>query len=137
SRSRVKPGNDRCALTNRSQSRTRGSHHRLHGVDEGLPGLTLLGQLPASLRREPVEASTPLARLLDPAALDPAAVLETEERGVERRQGERQPAARAGLDELADFVPMAGPGLEQRQDEHLGAAFLQFCAEHCAKAPYM
>src|SRR4029450_7595866 len=129
----ARPGNDRCVRTYCSQSRTRGSHHRFHGVDEGLPGLALLGQLPASLRCEPVEASPPFSRLLDPPALDPAAVFEPKERRVEGGEGEGQPSARARLDQLADLIAMAGTSLQQRQDEHLAAAFLQFRAEHMVR----
>ena len=54
----------------------RGPHHPFHGFDERVPSLALLDQYAASLRREPIEASPPLAGLLDPAALDPAAALE-------------------------------------------------------------
>src|SRR5918912_1780781 len=99
-----------------------GPHHRLDRADERRPGLPLLGQLAASCRREPVETAPPLARLLDPAALDPAAVFETEQRGVERGEREGQPAARARLDQLADLVPVPRTGFEQRLDEHLDAA---------------
>jgi hypothetical protein len=32
---------------------------------------------------------------------------------------------RAGLDELADLIPVALAGFEQRQDQELGAAFFE------------
>src|SRR4029453_1588816 len=137
SRSRTRPGSDRCARTYRPQSRTRRPHHRFHRVNEGLPRLTLLGQLPAPFRGEPVKTSPPLARLLDPAALDPPPVFKAEERRVECGEREGQPPPRSCLDQFADLVAVPGASLEQREDEHLATAFLQFRAEHYNKAPYM
>src|ERR671924_659805 len=113
----------------------RGSHDCPYGPDEGFPGLPLLGQYAASRGREPIEASSPLACLLDPAAFDPAAVLEAEQRGVERGKSERQLAARARLNQLANLISVAGTTLEQRQDEHLDAALFQFRAEHVLSLP--
>src|SRR3954471_16955735 len=95
SRSRARSGNDRWSRTYCSQSRIGGPHHCFYGADECFPGLPLLAQYAAPLGREPVEAPAPLTRLLNPAALDPAAVLEAEQRGVERREGKRQLPARA------------------------------------------
>src|SRR3954468_15388766 len=135
SRSRARSGNDRWSRTYRSQSRTGGPHDCFDGPDERLPGLPLLAQDAAPLRREPVEASAPLTRFLNPAALDPAAVLEAEQRGVERWEGKRQLPARAGLDQLADLVSVARTSLEQRQDEHFAAALFQLRAEHVISLP--
>src|SRR5437867_9227316 len=131
SRSRARSGNDRCVRTYCSQSRTGTPHHRFHSGDERLPRLALLHQDAPSFWHEPVETSPPLAWLLDPAALDPAAVLEAEQCGVERGEGEGQLPARARLNQFPDLVAMAGTGLEQRQDEHLAAALLELGAEHC------
>src|ERR687898_1542888 len=103
SRARARSRSTRWLRTYCSQSRMGGPHDSLDGADEGLPGLALFGQHAASLWREPVEAPSPLTCLLDPAALDPAAVLETQQRGIERRKGERQLPARPRLDQLADF----------------------------------
>ena len=99
----------------RPQSRMRGSHDRSYRADERFPGLALLGQYAAPRWREPVEASSPLAWLLDPAALDPAAVLQTEQRGVERGEGERvslsAPESARRFDTCP--VPVTGTSLEQ------------------------
>src|SRR4030095_1280968 len=46
------------------------------------------------------------------------------------RQRECQLSPRASLDQLADFIPVTRTSLEQREDQHLAAAFLQFRAEH-------
>src|SRR6476661_3803165 len=94
-------------------SRGLGFHDCFHGGDERLPRLALLRQHAASLWHEPVETSPALTWLLDPAAFDPAAVLEAQQRGVERGEGERQPPSRARLDQLADLVAMPGTSLEQ------------------------
>src|SRR5204863_4841049 len=73
-----------------------------------------------------IVAAAPLSCLLDPSPFDPAALLEAVERGVERRQGEAQAAAGAGLDQLGDRVTVAALVLDDRQDDDLGAAFLGF-----------
>src|SRR5262245_3087670 len=116
--------------TNARQSRISAIHHVVHGLDVELPDGTLIGQNPAARRRQSVETAIALARLFDPATLDPAAVFEPQERRIQRRQRKGQPAARPRLDELADLVAMARPGVDERQDQHLDAAFLQFGAEH-------
>src|SRR5688572_26110545 len=129
-RSRVRWGSGRCVRTYVSQSRMRASHHCVNRVDEVRPCLALLREDPASFRGEPIETASPLAGLLDPAPLDPAAGFEAEQRGVERRQRECQLSPRAGLDQLADFIPVTRTSLEQREDQHLATALLQFGTEH-------
>src|SRR5689334_20958171 len=52
--------------------------------DEAAPVGALLGEHPPSGLRDAVVAPPPLAGLLDPAPLDPAAILQPVERGVER-----------------------------------------------------
>src|SRR5688572_27595680 len=81
---------------------------------------------------EPIEAPFALAGLLHPPSLDQAAVLEPQQGGVERRQRKTQAPAGPRFDELPDLVSMPRPGLQQRQDQHLGAALLQFRTEHSA-----
>ena len=53
------------------------SRDAVDGLDKYLPALTLGSQHLASLRGEPVIAPPPLAALLHPAALDPAALFQT------------------------------------------------------------
>src|SRR6185295_10955172 len=122
---------------NSCQSRIADAHHVVDGGDVGLPRRALLRQHAPALTREPVETALALARLLDPTALEPPAVLEPEQRRVQRGQREGQPPARPGLDELADLVAVPGSGLDERQDQHLDAALLEFGTEHGATPPYM
>src|SRR4051812_22930154 len=104
SRSGVSPGSVSRARTNAFQSGIAALQHRVDREDVRSPRLSLLGEHPPALRREPIEASLPLARSLDPAALNPAAVLEPEQRRVERRQRELQTPSRARLNQLANLI---------------------------------
>src|SRR5687767_7027005 len=131
-RSGASPGRARRAATNAPQSRTALSDHLVDGGDVGLPRLALLGQDAAALGGQPIETALAMPRLLDPPALDQAAVLETKQCRVEGRQGEAEAAAGARLDELADLIAVPRLRLQQRQHQHLGAALLQFGAEHRA-----
>src|SRR5687768_5021397 len=115
--------------TSSDQSGMLASGDESHGLDERLPGLQLRGEHPAPLGRHGVEPAAPLARLLDPAALDPATLLEAVEQRVQRVDVERQVAAGARVDELAQLVAVAGPGVEQREDEQLRRASLQLAIE--------
>src|SRR5262245_18858495 len=80
--------------------------------------------------REPVVPAPALARLLDPAALDPAALLEAIQQRIERRDAELQHTARARFDQLAEVVAVARLILDERQDEQLRASLLQLAIEH-------
>src|SRR3954454_7523450 len=104
SRSGVRPGSVSRARTNAFQSGIAALHHRIDGDDVRSPRLPLLSQHPPALCRQPIEAALPFARTLDPAPLDPAAVLEPEQRRIERRQRKFQTPTRAGLNQLANLV---------------------------------
>src|SRR5262249_53314666 len=86
---------------------------RLHAGDaadgsrELAPGGALRREDVGARRREAVIAAAALARLLDPAPLDPAALLEPIEERIQRRDAERQHAAGPRLDQLAQLVAMA------------------------------
>src|SRR5262245_38742355 len=82
------------------------SRDEAHRLDECLPGLALADEDAAALGGEAVEAAPPLAGLLDPAAAQPAALLEAVEQGVERCDVELEPPVRPRLDQLADLVAM-------------------------------
>src|SRR5687767_9400940 len=116
--------------TKASQLRTARSDHVVDGRHVGRPRLSLLLEHAAAILRQPVITALAFAGLLDPAALDPAAILEAEQGRVEGRERELQPAAGSLLDQLADLVSVPRPRFNQRQHEHLRAAFLQFRAEH-------
>src|SRR5688500_9145352 len=95
-------------------------------ADELLPRLFVLLEHAAAFGREVVEAPPPLAGLLDPAPLEPAALLEAIEQRVQRRDVELDLAAGAQLYELADLVAVTRARLDDRQHDELGGAFLQF-----------
>src|SRR5687768_15716148 len=92
SRSGVRSGSVRRDRTNACQSRIGRAHDVVDGGDEGAPGIALPGQYFPAFRRELVAAALALARLLDPAAFDPTPVLELQQQGIQRRQGERNAA---------------------------------------------
>ena len=83
----------------------------------------------ASTRRpaggDAVVALAPLPGLLDPAPLDQPAGFHPVEQRIERGGVKGQDAVRPLLDQLGDLVAVARALLEQRQDQHLGAALLQ------------
>jgi hypothetical protein len=55
-----------------------------HGLDEGAPGLALPGEHATALSCQTVEAAPPLACLLYPAPLQPAAFLEPVQQRIKR-----------------------------------------------------
>src|SRR5258706_4066230 len=91
----------------------------------------------AALRREdartgggqPVVAAPALARFLDPAADDPAALLEPVQQRIQRGDAEFQHAARSRLDQLAQVVAVARLIFDERQDEELGAPLLELAVQ--------
>src|SRR5262249_49945406 len=100
------------------------------GLDEIAPRVALRSQHARAGWRQPVVAPPPLARLLDPAALDPAALLQPVEQRVERCDAEAEQATRARFDQLAQVVAMPRLILDERQDQQLGAPLLQLAIEH-------
>src|SRR5688572_21603298 len=103
-----------------------------HRGDEGLPGSALAGEHPPALGGEPVETPAPLPRFLHPSALQPAALLEAIEEGVERGDVEFQLTGRSRLDQAADLVAVPGAALDDGEDDQLGRALLQLAVEHAA-----
>src|SRR5574338_485232 len=77
------------------------------GGDELLPAVALGLEGGAAVGGEAVEALAPLAGLLDPASDDPPALLHAVEERVEGRDVEDEDAARSGLDELLELVPVS------------------------------
>src|SRR5215218_8687714 len=100
-----------------------------NGGDEALPSRALDCQDLAAGRGQPVIAAAPLASLLDPATLNPAALLQAIEQRIERGDAEPYGAVRPRFDDLADLVAVAWPVLDERQDQHLGAALFQLAIE--------
>jgi hypothetical protein len=99
------------------------------GLDERGPRLSLLCEHAPAFGCDFVEAAAPLAGLLDPAALDPSTLLEAVEQRVKRIDVERQLAAGSRVDQLAQFVAVTGPRVEQRENQQLRRSFLQLAVE--------
>jgi len=59
------------------------SRHPPNGLHEGSPCLLLLRKHASPFSRNFVQAAAPLVRLFDPRALDPSALLESIEQGIE------------------------------------------------------
>src|SRR5688572_6806027 len=129
SRSGARRSDARRVRTSRDQSGTFPSRDGSNGFDEGSPGLPLLRQHPSPFGRDPVEAPAAFGRLFDPAALDPATLLEAIEQGIQGIDVERQLPTRPYVDQLAQLVAVPGPRLEQRQDEQLRGPALQLAVE--------
>src|SRR5215213_2587863 len=98
--------------------------------DELAPATALRRQDLFARGGQAVIAPPPLARLLDPAPLDPAALLQAVEQRVERGDVEAQDAPRAPLDQVADVVAVPRLLFDQRENEQLGAPLLQLAVEH-------
>src|SRR5262245_50797547 len=95
------------------------------GGNEVAPAAALGGEHFAALGGEAIEAAPALAGLLDPGAANPAALVEAVEERIERGDVEAERALGAGLDEAGDLVAVAGAGVDEREDEQLGAALLE------------
>src|SRR5262245_62814930 len=93
---------------------------------ERLPGAALRRQYFPAFGRQFVITPPPLPGLLHPLALDPAALFQPVEQWIERGDVEAQRAARTGFDQFGNLVSVPGPNLNQRENQQLGAALLQF-----------
>src|SRR5712692_6064657 len=102
----------------------------VHGAHEVAPDAELLLEHFSAVHGQPVITPPALAGLLHPAAVDEAALFEAVEQGIEGSDVEAQDAAGAGVNQLAELIAVPRAVLEQRQDEQLGAAFLQLAVEH-------
>src|SRR6185503_1949472 len=93
----IKPSAAIRSRTSDAQSRMAKSCGFGERGDEGFPSVALLRQHPPAFRSEPIAASAPLARLLDPASENPFSVLELVEEGIQRGDMKRQqPVGAAG-----------------------------------------
>src|SRR5204862_8030744 len=79
-----------------------------------------------------VETPAPLVWLFDPGAFDPATLLEAIEQRIQRIDVEGELAVGACVYQLAEFVAVARPRLEDRENEQLRGAALQFAIERAA-----
>src|SRR5688572_12137844 len=90
-------------------------------ADELAPAIPLrLQRLPAS-RSQAIITPAALAGFFDPAASNPAAFFEAIKKRVKRSDIEMQNATGAHLDELADFITVPRPVLDQGKDQKFRA----------------
>jgi hypothetical protein len=101
------------------------SRHASYSFHKCSPRPQLLSKHTPAFSRDLIEPAAPLLWFLNPSALDPPPLLETVEQGIKRIDVERQLTARAGVDEFAQLIAMAGPGVKQRKDKKLGRSPLQ------------
>src|SRR5580704_3431710 len=90
--------------------------------DKFAPAAKLRSEDSAALASDPIITAAALAAFFNPAAKQPAATFQAVEHGVKRGHVERYCAARALLDEFADFVTVARASLDEREDEEFGTA---------------
>src|SRR5690242_677873 len=105
------------------------SRDEAHGLDEAVPGLLLLREHTSAGGGQPVEPSPALPRLLHPGPLDPAALFEAVEQGIEGVDVEDEPPVRARFDQLAQLIPMARPVVEQREQQQFCRSLLQLAIQ--------
>src|SRR6478736_2787972 len=103
--------------------------HAVERDKEGVPHAALPRQGGAAGLRQAVVAAPPLAGLLHPASFDQAAILELVQRRVERRDMEIDRAVGSIGDQPADVVAVARLFFDQGEDQHFGAAALQFTGQ--------
>jgi hypothetical protein len=90
------------------------------------PFLPLRGQHLAPFVGDLVIAPAALTCLFDPASLNPLALFELVQRGVEGGEVEGERAARSLFDQLSQLVAVARLVVEKRQHHQLGSAFFGF-----------
>src|SRR5688572_16119922 len=101
----------------------------LHGPNERLPGVALAGEHATAFRGQGVETAPSFTGFLDPLSLQPSALLEAVQQGIERRDVKPHGAVRSLLDQLADLIAVARPRLQDRQDEQLRGPLLELAVE--------
>src|SRR5262249_15707367 len=87
------------------------------GFDECGPCLPLLRENAPAVYRHLLETAAPFPGVFDPRILGPAGLLKAIEQRIEGIDVERQLAAGPRVNELAQLVAVAGPRVEQREDE--------------------
>src|SRR5262245_5739726 len=118
------------SMTSRFHSGMFGSGDAADRGHEGLPRASLRLQHFLPFGRQFVIAPPPLPGLLHPLPLDPAPLLKPVEQRIERGDVETQRPARTRLDQFGNVVAVPWPDLDEREDQQLGAALLQFAVEN-------
>src|SRR5262245_52364276 len=142
----------RCASSSRarsaSQCRRRKNRLRLIGVtrssrrpedavdgaDDVVPAAGLRGELPASARREAIEAGAPVVVGGAPVRRDPAAILEPVERRVERSVLDLEHLVRPERDGVRDRVAVGRSEHERAQDQQIERSLQQLSLHRRASA---
>src|SRR3954463_2027151 len=106
------------------------SRDPVHRQHELAPRVALRREHGAAGGGQPVVAAAALTGFFDPAAKDPAALFQAIQQWIQGGDAELQHTLGACLDEPTQVVAMTRLILDQRQDEKLGAALLQFAIEH-------
>jgi hypothetical protein len=108
------------------------SRHHADSLGKLVPRPALLRQHASTCRREPVEAATAFASLLDPRAFDPSAFFQPVEQRTERLELEYQPAP----DSISINLPSSYPwrGLASTTDRRRSAAEPFFNPRSSARA---
>src|SRR5262245_29046454 len=121
------------------QSGIAGSRDVRDGLYELPPTQSLCFESLSPVASDRVIATAPLPGLLDPPADDPPALFHAVEQRIQRGDVEREHAARLGLNELRDLVAVSRLGLEQRENQELGAALFELGSQHeriCVRHTY-
>src|SRR6266550_2028303 len=126
SRAGERPSPARRALTSAFQSGILNSGDSTDCFHELEPPVALAGQHLFAGRGEAIITPPPLPGFFHPAAANPSSFLEPVEQGIKRSDIKPQRTARAQLDQLTNVVSMPRPILDQRKNEQLRAALLQF-----------
>src|SRR5678815_5798644 len=100
---------------------SRGLGQRRH---ERGPSSALCAERLPAVSSETVITAASLTRLFDPSPVDPLAILELVEEGIERRDVERQQPARSARDLARDVVTVELAVFERGEDQDFSAAFL-------------
>src|SRR5882724_2150832 len=116
----------RRALTSAFQSGILNSGDSTDCFHELEPSVTLAGEHLFAGRGEAIITSPPLPCLFHPAAANPSPFFESVEQGIKRSDIKPERTARAQLDQLTNVVAVPRPILDQRKNEQLRAALLQF-----------
>src|SRR5439155_24460021 len=109
-----------------SRSRIPHSREIANQLEEVLPFLPLGRQHLTAFSRDPVVAAPALSRFFNPPALDPLALFELVEGGVQRGEVERERPAGSLNDELRQLVAVPRLVVEERKHDQFGGALLGF-----------
>src|SRR6185436_14026491 len=124
---------DRRRRTSSFQSGMLNSGNAIDGFDKLLPTVALCGEDFPALGSQTVITTTALARLFDPASLNPATALESIQQRVKRSHIEPQPPPRALLDQISDVIPMPWLIFDEREYQQFRAPLLQLTVKHLRK----